>query len=297
MVSLRHREFIGSLSNDPVVRGLAALLLSGAALPSPVPRQNDRQRITLLTLQALGNGDSGGFRTVYEDIQRRRLSEDADWIFDNYLLFVLACAAVRFNANRRFLLDVLGQRRSIQPSADDSIGRALESFLADPKAATEIPLIFVAKHVSQSGPYDESSIRRTYRHAVRILESSGESEFNRLIAVAAVDLAFDCSALSDTPASRFVQTMRARVQRIAAGAYWTLLLFVTGGWGFLAYRYFAAEDAFSRNIEKVFTVGLTITPVAAFLARKTLTQVIAAALLRALGIPPQRAGVDNQDRP
>lgn len=296
MVSLRCHQFIETLSNDPVVRGFAAFLLTGEAPSTPVLRQNDRQRITLSALHALAAGDSSEFSAVYEDIQRRRISEDSDWIFDNYLLFALACAAVSFSADRRFLANVLGQRRSIQPSTDDSFGRALESFLNDPKAEIESPLIFVAKQVSHSGPFKENSIRKTYRHAVRVLESKDESEFNRLISLAAVGFAFDCSSLGDTPASILVQSVRTRVRRVALGIFWTLLLLLTVAWGLLAYRYFAAEDTFSRNAEKIFTTGLAITPVAALLARKRIVRLITSALLRMVGLPSQHAGSGDSNR-
>lgn len=274
-----------NLSADPVVRAFAHFLFDAADARHNAARLDERQRITLASMDALKARDGNAFKQVYNEIGRRQINDEADWIFDDYLMFCLACGAIRFGLNPGFVQKALAQRRRIQGDAEKAVVNPLEHFLEQPERQSSSPLAVVARETAGKSGFDEATLRDAYREAVRWIAAEDSNEFRRLIAHAAIDVAFARSALLDSAPAVFDRRFRQRVARVAQATYWMILLIAIGGWTTLAWYYVFGVGRAAELAEKIFSMSVVITPVAVFLGRKAVTGFVERMLFKFWGYP------------
>lgn len=285
MVPVGRFELRGSLSDDPVVRAFAAFLSDAPVAASDGARLDERQRLTIAAISALRAHDAATFRHVYDEIQRRRISEESDWIFDDYLMFCLSCGAVRFSLDPAFLHKALAQRRTIQGDTEKAVVGAMQLFLDKPDGPTDSPLVLVARELSGRIKYDEDTLRDSYREAVRWIAADAHSEFRRLIGCCAMDLTITRSSLSEASSAQFMRGFARRVSRVAHVTYWGLLGLTTAGWGVITWYYLFGEGTGAKLAEQFFSMSVVITPVAVLIARKVIVAFVERQLLRWWGYP------------
>lgn len=292
MVSVERDILMQNLSADPVVRAFAHFLFDATDARRNTGRLDERQRITVASMDALKAKDAGAFKQVYDEIGRRQINDEADWIFDDYLMFCLACGAIRFGLNPNFVQKALAQRRRIQGDSEKVVVSPLEHFLEQPERQSSSPLSVVARETAGKSSFDEATLRDAYREAVRWTAAEDSNEFRRLIAYAAIDMAFARSALLDAAPAVFAKRFRQRVTRVAQVVYWMILLAAISGWTTLAWYYVFGVGRAAELAEKIFSMSIVITPVAVFLGRKAVTGFVERILFRLWGypLPPKKEG-------
>lgn len=285
MVPVGRYELCGSLSDDPVVRAFAAFLSDAPAAPADAGRLDERQRLTIAAISALRAHDAAAFRQVYNEIQRRRISEESDWIFDDYLMFCLSCGAVRFGLDPAFLHKALAQRRTIQGDAEKAVVGGMQLFLDKPDGPTDSPLVLVARELSGRIEYDEETLRNSYREAVRWIAADARAEFRRLIGCCAMDLTITRSSLSEASSEQFMRGFARKVSRVAHVTYWGLLGLTTVGWGVITWYYLFGEGTGAKLAEQLFSMSVVITPFAVLFARNAIIAFVERQLFRWWGYP------------
>lgn len=107
MVSLNDRqEMAGLCVTDPELKGIQSLLEDGR-LPPSFSVTGIRAELLL----AISGNDFAQFRTIAEEIGRRRISSQSDWCQDDYLLFLLLLGNEKFGRPVGFLSAVIEVRR------------------------------------------------------------------------------------------------------------------------------------------------------------------------------------------
>lgn len=285
MVPVGRYELRDSLSADPVVRAFAAFLSDAPAAPADAARLDERQRLTIAAISALRAQDAAAFRHVYDEIQRRRISEESDWIFDDYLMFCLSCGVVRFGLDPTFLQKALAQRRTIQGDAEKAVVGAMQLFLDKPDGPTDSPLVLVARELADRVKFDEGTLRDSYREAVRWIAADARAEFRRLIGCCAMDVTFTRSTLSEAASAQFMREFARKVSSIAHATYWGLLGLTTVGWGVITWYYLFGEGTGAKLAEQFFSMSVVITPVAVLLAKNVIVTFVERQMLNWSGCP------------
>lgn len=267
MVPVNRNAFRTELSNDPVVQGFAELVLSGKAPASETTGLSQRGRITVKALRALARNDNKEFSLAYEEICRRQISDEADWIYDDYLLFALILGKRRFGANGQFLAKVLDQRRKVQGAHGRELLDDFEKLMASQRLEPDTPVLLVGCFLAGELGHGTDGLVSAYRLATGMLTDARASEFMRILAMRTVDLVVECSPISDAIPAVFWRTFERRATCIAQFAHASLCVIVVLVWCYLGAHYLFGSGAISTWAEKLFSMSLVVAPTAVLVAR------------------------------
>lgn len=284
MVPVDRAAFYAALSPDPVVRALTGFLFDAATPRADMPGLSIRGQITVDALRALALGDRELFAKAYGEIRTRRISDDADWIYDDYLLFALCVGARRYSTDRDFLLQVLDQRRKVQggPAERELIEEYVK--LLDASAqCTGSPVLIVGRFLAGDLGHAAKDFIPAYRRAISALARTDTSEFLRIVSVKAVDVVVECSPVSVAVPSVFWQNFERRSRQVAFAIYGLLCLVVALVWCYLGAHYLFGSGTAANVAEKLFSMSLVLAPSAVLFARNRVVHSVQRILIRFWG--------------
>lgn len=267
MVPVNRNEFRVELSDDPVVQGFADLILLGKLPSTTAAGLSQRGRITMQALHAIATGGSGEFAVAFQEISRRQITDDADWLYDDYLLFALIVGKRRFGADGQFLSKVLDQRRKVQGSHGRELLDDFEKLMSQDTAAHS-PVLLVGTFLSGQLGHRSDGLIAAYRLATSALFDPRASEFLRILAMRTVDLVVECSPMSDAIPAVFWRTFQCRATRIAQFTHFLLCVLVAFIWCYLGAYFLFGSGAIATWAEKLFGMSLVIAPSGVLLARR-----------------------------
>ena len=279
MVLIDRRELLSRLSQSPVVQAFAGYFLLGNTPPAEIPGTNERDRITIDMVRGIALSDRRIFEQAYLDIQRRQINEQADWIFDNYLMFALVVAGLKFDADLSFAQKALEARRAVQSGVEAEITDSLLHLAKQHRVDPPTPIVFVGRHFADRTDGDEQTLRSVYRTAVQLLSDSPD-DFVTIICMTAIDIVVASSPLIPEVPSLFWREFNRRVTFFASGLHTFASVVLIAAWSGALVHYFATE---SRLFEKLFTTGLLVFPAAFLWQRKRIIAVMRRLLVRAFG--------------
>ena len=125
MVSLDARnQFIDDLRNTPTSRFALALVFGEGYTSVEAATVADRASVAIIA------NDEAAFAKVVEELQRRKIKADADWVLDDFLLFVLLVGSNKFRNGNQLCKAIIGERRPTN-ELDIAFNDALRSLSND----------------------------------------------------------------------------------------------------------------------------------------------------------------------
>ena len=297
MVPINRNVFRTELSNDPVVQGFAELVLSGRTPPSETAGLSQRGRITIKALRALAMGQNEEFSLAYEEICRRQISDDADWIYDDYLLFALILGKRRFAANGQFLSKVLEQRRKVQGPQGRDLLDDFEKLMANQRLEVDTPVLIVGSFLTGELGHHTDGLVSAYRLATRVLTDSRTSEFMKILSMRTVDLVVECSPISDAIPAVFWRTFERRASCVAQVVHASLSVIAVLAWCYLGAHYLFGSGAIATWAEKLFSMSLVVAPTAVLMARSKVVSTLKLCIVRFWGGGEIAAKLPNYNPP
>jgi len=284
MVPLDRAAFIESLSADPVVRTFASVMFNGEAVPPQAVGLSARGRITLDALRSLVTGDQAFFGRAYAEIRTRRIADDADWVYDDYLIFSLCAGVRRFSGEPGFLRQVLDERRKIQTNAEDrELIDEFAKLLDRGHKPAGSPVLVVGRFFADDLGHATEELVSAYQWAIKSLARPNAGEFSRIVSTKAVDVVIECLPISAAIPSVFLRHFEWRARQIAIGVHATLCGTALLVWCYLGGYYLFGSGTGADLAEKLFSMSLVIAPSAVLFARKTVVFAVQRFLTRFWG--------------
>ena len=279
MVLVNRRELLSGFSDSPVVQALAVHLLVGRDPHYDRSGLSERDRITVAAIQSIARNDRTLFEDAHGAIQRRQISEEADWIFDNYLLFALVTAGLRFSADLSFAQRALEARRAAQSGPEADLTEDLLNLAKRLRVESPSPVVFVSEHLAGAPVRDEQALRTVYAAASR-LQAERDDDFIRIICVAASDIIMASSPLIPEVPSLFWRECNRRVTALASGVHMIASVVVMSAWAAAVIHYIVGD---SQLLERLFAAGLLVFPATIVWKRAYIIQMLRRLMLRVLG--------------
>ena len=279
MVLVDRRELLSAFSDSPVVQAFAGNLLLGRTPDYDGSGINERDRITIATIRSIALNDRKLFDDAYTEIQRRQINDEADWIFDNYLLFGLVTGGLRFGAELTFAQRALETRRALQSGRESELTDDLVSLAKRHRFESPSPVVFVAEHLANAPARDEHTLRGVYVTAMRV-QAEWEDEFIHIICVTAGDIIVASSPLIPEIPSLFWRECNRRINAVASGAHTFASTIVVAAWAAAVIHYLVSDSKF---FEKLFAAGLLVFPAAFVWKRALVVRTLVRLMLRLLG--------------
>ena len=279
MVLIVRRELLSRLSQSPVVQAFAGYFLLGKTPPAEIPGTNERDRITIEAIRSIALNDPQVFEPAYSDIQRRQINDQADWIFDDYLMFALITAGLKATTDLTFVQKALETRRALQSGLEAETTDALLHLAKQHKIDPPSPIVLVGRHFANQIDRDETTLRAVYSSATRLLAESHD-EFTNIICMTAVDIVIASSPLIPEIPSLFWREFNRRITFVASALHTFASVLLMAAWFGAVVHYFATDI---RLLEKLFTTGLLVFPAAFLWQRKRVVAVTRRLIIRIFG--------------
>jgi hypothetical protein len=279
MVLVNRRELLSGFSDSPVVQTLAGHLLAGRHPHYDRSGLSERDRITIGAIQSVARNDRTLFEEAYSEIQRRQINDEVDWIFDNYLLFALVTAGLRFNADLSFAQRALEARRVAQSGPEAELTDDLLNLAKGLRVESPSPVVFVSEHLAGAPVRDGHALREVYAAATR-LQAEWDDDFIRIVCVAASDIIVASSPLIPEVPSLFWRECNHRVTAVASGVHTVASVVVLSAWAAAVIHYVVGE---SQLLERLFAAGLLVFPAAIVWKRADIIRILRRSMLRLLG--------------
>lgn len=274
MVLVDRRQLLSRFSDSPVVQAFAGyLLLARTPHDGGI---SERDRITIAAIESLALNDRSVFENAYREIQRRQINAEADWIFDNYLLFTLVTAGLRFHEDLTFAQQALETRRLLQSGREAEVTDNLLNLAKQRRVESPTPIVFAGEHLANAAAHDDQALRQVYATAMQLL-GEWDDEFMSIICMAAADIVVASSPLIPEVPSLFWREWNRRITVVASGLHTLLSAIFIAAWVAAVVHYLSSD---SKLFEKLFTAGLLVFPAAFVWKRAFVIRIIRRFVLR-----------------
>lgn len=197
MVSVDRDAYLKPFMEDAVTREFINFLNSESVCEPDGARLSSTKEMTIVALKSIQTNSKVKYDTVIQEISRRRITEDVDWIYDDFLLFALVIGACIFRGNKDFLGQICQHRMSVQTGKDRELATTFSAVLQGHKDGPAKYLLLVCKTFIDDSDFDLQLVNSAFIEASALLSSAVEPPFRRLIALKAHDSAVLLKGLND----------------------------------------------------------------------------------------------------
>lgn len=271
---------------DPVAQATRSFLYGVPVESSLAIRPSTTAYLIPTALKAIADGNREAFAQAYAEIRRRKVQPDADWVFDNFLLFALTTGVLKFREDRAFLNEICRQRVAVQQGAELELVRGLEAVVRGETPPSQLGLALVVKAAAGTTEFDAAIVKGAYAQAKKLLATGSTDQFQLLMAQRAADLAFEHSVLASVSVSALVERFQKRASIVAAVLFWMLCLGCFSVFGWLLWYFFLGSGKAEAIADKLISLGVGGAPLVVFGAKKRIQTTIANRLQQFwLGMP------------
>jgi len=274
MVFVDREAYLKPFMGDPVTREFVNFLNKKPVCEPDGARLSSTKEMTIVALKSIQTNSKDKYEGIMQEISRRRISDDADWLYDDFLLFALVTGACIFRSNTDFLGQICQHRMSIQTGRDRDLATTFNAVLQGHKDGPAKYLLLVCKALINDSELDVQLVNLAFIEACALLSSSGEPPFRRLIALKAHDSAVLLKGLTNWEShqtqNRFLLKFDSRSRAFSNIIFFSILIFITVIWGFLAYGYLHGTQSQASNAGKLFALGIIIAPWAVLIRKASI---------------------------
>lgn len=283
-------------SANPVAQATRSFLYGALVECSLAARPSTTAYLIPAALKAIADDSRENFAQVYTEIRRRKVQPDADWVFDNFLLFALTVGVLKFREDRAFLAEICRQRIALQQGAELELAQALEALIRDEMPSAHLDLVLVVKAAAGGTEFDKAMVKSAYVKAKKTLAAGGTDPFQVLIAQRAADLAFEHSDLASVSVNALTQRFKKRAAVVASVLFWLICLGCLSAFGWLLWYFFLGSGKAEAIADKLISLGVGGAPLVVFAAKKRIETTISNRLQKFwLGLPVQSSGVPSPE--
>lgn len=278
MVPVDRAKFLKPFDSDPVTKELVNFFYGRPVSHSTNRKGSSSKEMTILALKAIQDSSKLEFEKVLEDLSRRRITDDANWIYDDFLLFALITGARLFKSKTDFLNRICEHRISIQVGREGEVAQTFRAIIQQQKGAPSKYLVLVCSIYEGLTDFDDEFVNQAYDQAVDSLSQKGEAPFRRLLALKAYDSVVSLKGLEDKKFHQahqdFIDTFSRRASILANSIFYSFLFLVTIVWGYVFYVYLSEPASETSVVQKIVGGGLVLAPWVVLFKKKCVVQTI-----------------------
>lgn len=151
---------------------------------------NDANQLTTYALAAISRNDREAFEQAYGHLSRREPSKEADWIYNDILLFSFLIGVKNFRVDTSWMKSTLDFR--IQNTSDELklISQTLLDILEENYESknNHFPLVVVAKFLLNLPQSDQDRLNATYENLVQDRYPAFDSSLLKIVNSRAIDV-------------------------------------------------------------------------------------------------------------
>lgn len=165
----------------------------------PELKQADSNSIACNVFSLVQEGNAASCAEVYTQLCRRVPDTETNWIYNDYLIFSLVCAVKKFKLDSGWLRGVINLRNSSSGSERQLLNTTLSNLLAGNLTSNEDlhEVSIVYQSLTGDMERNEMRINKMYKHLWRSPFPFFASDFLNLVALRAIEIAFESKGLLD----------------------------------------------------------------------------------------------------
>lgn len=214
-----------------------------------------REPACIRALVACRKNSRADVRNALEPYANRQITEDAEWVYDDFLLFAFLCAVIQFGEFKGTVEKLAAFRRRSEQGRkftflQDAERIAQSAAFAPNSMFTVVVADFLEKTVTDSG-----ALRAAHREAVQANHDGRITAFEDTIARRCQEVVAEMSIDSSMSSSIVARHLWQRCRAVATIVYWLAIAAIAAGTAWLVWLYFFGSDKSSNWAEKMIAVG------------------------------------------
>lgn len=196
-------------------------------------------------------------QSALEQYASRQIAEDAEWIYDDFLLFAFLCVLIQFGDFRDTVGKIVSFRRRSEQSRKLTFIQDAERIAQSNAFTANSMFAVVIADLLEKPVSDPAVLREAHRDAVQSAHNGRVTAFERTIASRCQEVVAELSINSSMSSSVIARNLWRRCCFTAAAIYWLLFTVVAVATGWIYWLYFFGGSRSSSWAEKVVAVGAT----------------------------------------
>ncbi len=231
-----------------VLRGLDA---------SDIGSLRSREPDCILALLACARNSRKDACEALSPYSNRKISDEAEWVHDDFLLFAFLCVLVRFGDFRETVEKLVSFRRRCEQSRKLTFLQDAERIAqSDQFTATSMFTVVIADLLERP-VNDPAVLRQAHQEAVQSMHGQRINAFEEVIASRCQEVVAELSINSEMSSSVVARNLWKRCRFAAAAIYSSCLAVVAMATVWLVWLYFFGSEESSTWAEKLIAVGAT----------------------------------------
>jgi len=225
--------------------------------PKDVRTLRSREPACIQALVACRKRAQSDARAALAQYASRPIAEDAEWIYDDFLLFAFLCVLVQFGDFRETIEKLVSFRRRSEQGRKLTFLQDAERIAQSDAFTVNSMFTVVIADLLEKPVSDSTVLCEAHRNAVRSAHTGRVTVFEQTIASRCQEVVAELSINSSMSSSVLARNLWRRCCFTAGAIYWFLLVVVAAATGWIYWLYFFGGDQSSSWAEKIIAVGAT----------------------------------------
>ena len=228
------------------IRGLDALDISSL---------RHRELSCIEALQACNNSSRTRAKSALDPYEKRQQTEDADWVYDDFLLFSLLCCFVKFGEFEEMLRRLVSLRRRNEQGKRFTFIQDAERVLQERTFSAHSMFTVVISDLLEIEVTDSSVIRSAHAEAAQMPLETQVTIFEEAIGERCKEIIAELSISSSMSSSVVVRNLWRRTRGVAMIAYLSVITTITCVLAVTIWLSFFGGTELSSTAGKIISLG------------------------------------------
>lgn len=225
--------------------------------PTDVRPLRSREPACINALVACRKHSQSESRAALAQYASRPIAEDAEWIYDDFLLFAFLCVLVQFGDFRETIEKLVSFRRRSEQSRKQTFLQDAERIAQSNDFTANSMFTVVLADFLEKPVSDSTVLREAHRDAVQSAHNGRITAFEQAVASRCQEVIAELSINSSMSSSVIARNLWRRCYFTAGAIYVLLFAIVAAATGWTYWLYFFGGDQSSSWAEKIIAVGAT----------------------------------------
>jgi hypothetical protein len=225
--------------------------------PNDVRSLRSREPDCILALQACIRNSRKDAYDALSLYTNRKISDEAEWVHDDFLLFAFLCVLIRFGEFRETVEKLVSFRRRCEQSRKLTFLQDAERIAQSEQLVATSMFTVVIADLLERPISDPAVLRHAHQEAVQSALNERVNAFEELIAARCKEVIAELSINSEMSSSVVARNLWKACRFAAAAIYSSCLAVVAIITGWVSWLYFFGSEESSTWAEKLIAVGAT----------------------------------------
>lgn len=288
MVLIGRQEALLTYKENQSLDALICLLFEPTQEVNVPSRLSKTEDVVITLLASVRNKDKVLFEKAMAVLERRKVSEQTEWIHDDLAVFSMIVSNLHHGGHAEIIKKGIQARMNSSDQQSLDVSMSLSALNDGLTTAPILSILIVGQELAgKTESARKEILQQAFKQSEQMELNEQISPFLRLLgektASMAVSMCVDDSFSSHYAMMKFQRSFDTRVRLFSYLIFTVILVGLTGGWIFLAWLYLFGNTEQASYVEKLFSMGIVVMPISILMFRAKILGSIRSLFYRLFG--------------